>query len=151
MRGRFNSKDGHLYACGMSAWGTNQMMKGGGLYRVRYTGNRVTVPVGLETSKSGVILRFANRLDRAKAVNPSSYQVSSWEIVRSSNYGSQRYNVKHLEVMQVYLPEDGKSVKLSIDDIEPVDIMTLKFDILDDEGNPMKGTVQNTIHKLKFD
>ncbi len=38
MRGRFNPGDGQLYACGMSAWGTDQLLRGGGLYRVRYTG-----------------------------------------------------------------------------------------------------------------
>ncbi|MDA7916526.1 c-type cytochrome, partial [Verrucomicrobia bacterium] len=38
MRGRFHSGDGHLYLCGMAAWGTAQMQLPGGLYRIRATG-----------------------------------------------------------------------------------------------------------------
>jgi hypothetical protein len=149
MRGRFNPTDGHLYACGMSAWGTTQMMKGGGLYRLRYTGETITVPVSLKTSQSGVELRFATQLDPASAQDPSNYQVKTWEILRSSSYGSKRYNTKDLIIDEVSVLDAGKTVRIRIEDMQPVDIMTIEFDILNSQGITLKGAVQNTIHKLK--
>ena len=49
MRGRFNPKDGQLYALGMSAWATNQMIQVGGFYRIRYTDKPIyTCPLSLK-------------------------------------------------------------------------------------------------------
>ena len=58
MRGRFNPGDGQLYACGMSAWGTNQMLRGGGLYRIRYTGKPLTTPIHLKTTTSRIVIEL---------------------------------------------------------------------------------------------
>lgn len=148
MRGRFNQEDGHLYACGMSAWGTTQMMKGGGLYRLRYTGKPLTFPVQLKARETGIELGFASKLDIESAQDLTNYEVKTWDIVRSSKYGSDRYNIRELKVLKSMVLSDGKSVKLVIEDIEPVDIMTIKYNIKDTEGNQLQGTVQNTIHKL---
>lgn len=149
MRGRFNPEDGHLYACGMSAWGTTQLMKGGGLYRLRYTGKPLPLPVELKAWESGIELTFASPLDLKRAIEISNYEVKTWDIVRSSRYGSDRYNTQTLQISSVEAMSDGKSVKLIIEDIKPVDIMTITYDIMDEKGNEMKGTVQNTIHNLR--
>ena len=69
MRGRFNPEDGHLYACGMSAWGTSQTMRGGDFYRLRYTGKPLSLPVKLGAEEDGVTLTFANELNEEKAKN----------------------------------------------------------------------------------
>jgi hypothetical protein len=100
---------------------------------------------------SGVELNFASSLSPGTATDPGRYQVETWELVRSSDYGSERYNNKTLEISQVELLPDGKSVKLHLKDIVPVDVMTISYDIEDDEGNKMQGTVQNTIHNLRED
>jgi hypothetical protein len=148
MRGRFNQEDGHLYACGMSAWGTTQMMKGGGLYRLRYTGKPLTLPVQLKAWETGIVLGFASKLEMESAQDINNYEVKTWDIVRSSKYGSDRYNIQELKVLKSIMQSNGKSVKLLIEDIEPVDIMTIKYNIKDTEGNQLQGTVQNTIHNL---
>jgi hypothetical protein len=96
-----------------------------------------------------VELKFATELDAAIARKPSNYKVMSWDIVRSSSYGSKRYNIKELNIRQVVLLNDGNTVQLQLDDIKPVDIMTIQFDIKDRLGISLQGTVQNTIHKLK--
>ncbi len=149
MRGRFNPGDGQLYACGMSAWGTNQMMKGGGLYRLRYTGKTLPIPLELNAEERGMRLSFAEELDAATATDPANYLVKTWGLVRSSNYGSDRYDMQELTVTEATLNEDGKSVKLILPDIAPVDVMTISYDLQDAEGNDVKGTLQNTIHQLK--
>ena len=148
MRGRFNPLDGHLYACGMSAWGTNQMMRGGGLYRLRYTGKALPLPVKMKAWESGIELTFDSSLDPDKAIDVNRYQVSTWDLVRSSKYGSDRYNQQVLNISKVALLQDGKSVKLILTDIKPTDVMTISYDLVDSQGNEMKGTVQNTIHDL---
>ncbi len=149
MRGRFNPEDGQLYACGMSAWGTNQMMKGGGLYRLRYTGKPLPVPIQFSTEEAGVKLAFATSLNPEKVSNPANYEVKTWELKRSSEYGSERYNVRTLSVAKADISEDGKTVMLNLPDIAPVDVMTIRYKLADTEGNPMEGTLQNTIHALK--
>jgi glucose/arabinose dehydrogenase/cytochrome c5 len=149
MRGRFNPDDGQLYACGMSAWGTNQMMKGGGLYRLRYTGKPLPIPLELSAEEDGMRLSFAEELDPETTTNTANYSVKTWRLVRSSKYGSDRYDKQELAITEAILGEDGKSVKLVLPGIAPVDVMTIDYDVTDTQGNPMKGILQNTIHKLK--
>ncbi|MEM8889193.1 MAG: DUF6797 domain-containing protein [Bacteroidota bacterium] len=148
MRGRFNPEDGHLYACGMSAWGTSQMMKGGGLYRVRYTGKALSVPVKMQASREGLELTFASPLDKAFALNKENYEIETWDLIRSSEYGSERYNRTELEIAECRLLKDGKSVRLYLEGIKPVDVMTISYTLKDAMGNPLSGKVQNTIHHL---
>jgi len=148
MRGRFNSGDGQLYACGMSAWGTNQMLRGGGLYRVRYTGNPVTLPLGLKTTTSSVQLVFDQPLDIKKAGDLDNYVVKTWNIIRSSMYGSDRYNERTLTVSKAEVMADGKAVKLEVTDLQAVDVMTIEYTLASRNGIPMEGTIQNTIHAL---
>lgn len=148
MRGRFNSADGNLYACGMSAWGTSQTMRGGDFYRVRYLGKPLSLPVQLNAESDGIRLSFENELDETKSKAFSNYDVQTWNIVRSSKYGSERYNVQTLNVSEVVLSHDKKSVKLRIPGIQPVDVMTIAYSVMDAKGNKFSGRVQNTIHNL---
>lgn len=148
MRGRFNPKDGHLYACGMSAWGSSQTMRVGDLYRIRYTGNALPVPIGLKALKTGVELTFLEDLDSSTVEDIRNYTVKTWNLVRSSKYGSKRFDTKTLDISSAQLLSDGKTVKLLLTDIEPVDIMTISYNIKDTKGNTKQGTLQNTIHNL---
>ncbi|WP_276389243.1 DUF6797 domain-containing protein [Eudoraea chungangensis] len=148
MRGRFNPGDGQLYACGMSAWGTNQMLRGGGLYRIRYTGKPLTTPIHLKTTTSRIVLSFASELDLRDATNTANYVIKSWELKRSSKYGSDRYNEQILPIRKAELSKDGKAVSLSIEHIKPVDVMSISYDISNVHKMPFKGTVQSTIHNL---
>jgi hypothetical protein len=151
MRGRFNLGDGQLYACGMSAWGTNQMLRGGGLYRIRYTGKPLTTPVDLKTTTSGISLRFDSKLDFQQATDTNNFVINTWDLKRSSNYGSDRYNQQNLRILKSEQSADGKSIKLFLDEIAPVDVMTITYDLTDTAGNQLQGTVQNTIHHLGND
>lgn len=148
MRGRFNTGDGNLYVCGMSAWGTNQMMKGGALYRLRYTGKPLPLPVASNAKQDGILLSFADELDEKAAVDTSNYKVKTWEIKRSGKYGSERYNIQTLSVTGIQISADKKSVKLQIPTILPVDIMTIEYDIKDAGQRPFKGTLQQTVYQL---
>jgi hypothetical protein len=146
MRGRFNPKDGELYACGMSAWGTNQSMRGGGLYRVRYTGKTLTIPIKMKVLEKSIVLDFDSKLDQTVASNVSNYEVKTWELLRSKKYGSERHNQKTLKVTKAEI--DGKTLKLSIENLEKVDVITIDYKIKNTEGKTLSGSVQGTIHEL---
>jgi Cytochrome C oxidase, cbb3-type, subunit III len=146
MRGRFNPKDGELYACGMSAWGTNQSMRGGGLYRVRYTGKTLTIPVKMKVYEKDIVLDFDTKLDQIVASNVTNYEVKTWQLLRSKKYGSERHNQKILKVSKAQI--DGKTLKLSIENLEKVDVITIDYKIKNTEGKILSGSIQGTIHEL---
>ncbi|MFT6806951.1 MAG: hypothetical protein ACJA01_000169 [Saprospiraceae bacterium] len=148
MRGRFHPSDGQMYLCGMEAWSTSQNMRTGDLYRIRYTGQPLSVPIGLEMDEEGVILTFAEVLNVTQAKKINNYQISTWDLLRSKKYGSDRHNVSELNISRVKLFGKGKKVKLFLPEIKPVDVMTISYDLTNEDGIEMKGTVQNTIHNL---
>lgn len=149
MRGRFNADDGHLYACGMSAWGTSQLMRGGGLYRIRYTGKPLAIPIQQETFTDGIELKFSEQLDKTKAEEISSYKIEIWDLIRSRKYGSDRHNKKLLEVKKAQLLSDGVTIKLFIPDIKIVDVITIEYDLINSDQEVMAGSLQSTIHNLR--
>lgn len=146
MRGRFNPADGQLYACGMSAWGTNQMMRGGGLYRVRYTGKTLPIPVKMKVLEKSIVLDFATPLDQTAAADLTNFAVKTWQLLRSKKYGSERLDQKVLEVTKAQA--EGSSLTLSIKNLEKVDVITIDYKIKNAKGEPLKGSIQGTIHQL---
>ena len=148
MRGRFNPDDEHLYLCGMEAWSTTQNQRTGDLYRIKYSGKTIPIPIKLNAKKTGMNLTFASELNSESASKMSNYEIKKWDLIRSRKYGSERYNIETLDIFDIKISADGKTVKLILEDIAAVDVMTIKYDILDKEGIPLQGTVQNTIHAL---
>ena len=148
MRGRFNPKDGQLYICGMSAWATSQMMQLGGMYRIRYTGKPLNLPVKMQAIEDGVLLTFASDLDKNTAESSTSFTVNTWDLKRSRQYGSKRYNVKQLTIENAALLDDRKSVLIKLPEIKPTWVMEIHYRLKSGKGAVFEGAVQNTIHKL---
>jgi hypothetical protein len=147
MRGRFNPRDGQLYTCGMSAWGTNQMMQGGGLYRVRYTGNTITIPVKMEVFEQKILLEFGTKLDPIIASDVNNVEVKTWNLLRSKKYGSDRLDMKTLLVKNATTQEN--KLELTIENLEKVDVITIDYNVKNSKGEPIMGSIQGTIHELK--
>ncbi|MCB0631372.1 MAG: DUF6797 domain-containing protein [Saprospiraceae bacterium] len=149
MRGRFHPADGQFYGCGMSAWATNQMIQVGGLYRVRYTGLPLHLPVTLAATQTGIELTFSDPLDKASAENPANFEITTWDLKRSHNYGSKRYNVQQLKISKAKLDEDGKLLRIALPDIQPTWVMEIKYHLEATDGKPVEGIIQNTIYTLE--
>ena len=149
MRGRFNPEDGQLYACGMSAWGTSQLMLGGGLYRIRYTGKPISVPLSWEANEGASLMTFAQPLDAEAAMQISNYEINTWQLKRSKKYGSDRHDKKTLAITAATLSDDHRSVTLTIPEIAPTDGMTIQYKLKDADGAELDGTLQTTIHALQ--
>jgi len=149
MRGRFNPADGQLYTCGMSAWATNQMIQVGGLYRVRYTGKPLHLPTGLKALSAGVELTFSDPLDREVATDPTNYEINTWDLERSRRYGSDRHNLKALQIEKISLSKDNRRVLIHLPEIAPTWVMEIKYSLKGKAGTPFEGSVQNTIYALE--
>ena len=149
MRGRFNPADGQLYALGMSAWATNQMIQVGGLYRIRYTEEPLRLPVGMKALKEGVQLTFATPLDPESSVDPHNFTITTWQLERSRKYGSDRYDTRELAIEKVTLQEEGRQVMLVIPEIAPTWVMEIQYRLSDTRGGAVNGSIQNTIYALE--
>jgi hypothetical protein len=130
----------------MSAWGTNQMMRGGGLYRVRYTGKTLPIPIKMKVLEKSIVLDFATPLDQAAAADLTNFEVKTWQLLRSKKYGSERLDQKVLEVTKAQA--EGSRLTLSIKNLEKVDVITIDYNIKNAKGEPLKGSIQGTIHQL---
>ena len=133
----------------MSAWATNQMIQVGGLYRVRYTGRSVHLPIAMKALAAGIQLTFAAPLDRAAAENPDQYTITTWDLKRTRNYGSRRYNTQELTIDRVTLADDGKTLLIHLPDIQPTWVMEIKYTLTGEDGTAFEGVVQNTIYALE--
>jgi putative heme-binding domain-containing protein len=147
MRGRFHPGDAQLYVCGLYGWAGNQTYPGG-FYRVRAMGKAVHVPLGLKTLNEGVALTFSAGLDRASAVDLSHYEVKTWSLKRSVNYGSEHIDEKPARVVGAGLSEDGKTVILEIEGFRPVQCIEIKYALRGVGGERVEGQFDGTIHAI---
>jgi hypothetical protein len=147
MRGRFQPQDGQLYTCGMYAWAANPQQPGG-FYRIRYTGQPIYLPLGLNARPRGVRITFSGRLDAQTAGDPRNYTVTIWSIRRTANYGSDHFDERRLDVAAARLSEDGRSVELEIPQIQPTWCMEIKYSLRAADGDYVEGKIHNTIHDL---
>jgi hypothetical protein len=148
IRGRFHPRNGHLYLCGMQAWATNQTDQTGGLYRVRYTGRPLHLPIEVHAVRNGVRLTFTESLDPVTAADPASYLIETWSLRRSASYGSDHYDEQALEVARASLSRDGRTVTLEVPRIQPTQCMRIAYKLRDSGGATFQGELHNTIHKL---
>ncbi len=148
MRGRFHPKDGQLYMAGMFAWAGSQQQPGG-LYRLRYTGRPVHLPVELSATKRGMTIAFSGELDVESAKNVKNWRVKAWDLKRTKRYGSKHFNERAWEVKRVRVDADRKTVHLEIPEIAPTWGMEIRYTLKSVEGKAVKGNVHNTIHVLR--
>ena len=147
MRGRFNSQDGQLYLCGLSAWGSTQSQLGG-LFRIKPSQKSLSLPLEIHATTKGIQLVFSSPISSLSASDVSHYKIRVWDLVRSRKYGSKHYNEKTIKVEKAVLGSDLKSVFLTIPEIKPTWGMEIKYQILGQDGQVIDGLVQNTIHQL---
>lgn len=144
MRGRFHPENEHLYLCGMAAWGTAQMQMPGGFYRIRATGQAMHLPTNLRALKKGMEITFSDPVD----LEGAHFEVRSWALLRSAEYGSDHYDEKTHLVNGSSVSADGKVLMLDIAEMAPLWQMSIKYELKGPDGKPVIGEIQNTIHQL---
>ncbi|NND32244.1 MAG: hypothetical protein HKN76_06590 [Saprospiraceae bacterium] len=152
IRGRFNPVDGQLYTCGMSAWATNQMIQTGGLYRVRYNPDRkLNLPVEMQVIESGIKLVFSEALHPQEAIDTANFTINTWELKRTRNYGSKRYDVRNMTIEDIQLTDQNQCLYLEVNNLKPTWIMEIIYTLKNDAGEEFSGAIQNTIYALAQD
>jgi putative heme-binding domain-containing protein len=147
MRPRFHPTDGQLYICGMFAWAGNQTQPGG-FYRVRYTGPPADLPCGLKVRSAGIDVTFSEPLDAMNVADVRNYEIKTWNLKRSQNYGSKHLDERTLSVVQASLLPDGKTVRLDIAGIAPTPGMEIQYRLKGTDGRAIIGVIHNTINAL---
>ncbi len=158
MRGRVNPSDRRLYISGLKGWQTTSP-RDGCFERVRYTGGKVYLPVGLEVKESGVKLTFSEPLDAESASIPGRYGVERWNYRWTKNYGSKdwlfsdpaRMGRDRMEVLSAKLSADGRSVFLELAGLAPVMQMQVRYRLRAADGKDVRGDIFHTVHKLGAD
>ncbi len=155
LHGSVNPADGQLYVAGFQVlgWGTTAARLAG-LGRVRYSGAASTLPRELVATDKGILLRFDERLEPARAVNPDSYALASWHYVRTFEYGSPQFKadgtvgIDRLPPAGALLSQDGKSVFIAVPGMKPVMQMRLGWSLATAAGEPFQETAYFTPREL---
>jgi hypothetical protein len=69
-------------------------------------------------------------------------------LIRSERYGSPRQNVKQLKIAAAKISANGRTLSLTLPEIEPVWQMEVRYDLKGANGEGVTGRLQNTIHTL---
>ena len=135
-RGAFSPRDGQLYVAGMAGWIT--YAPGEGCFqRMRSTGDPVQAPRATEAHENGVLLRFADPLDKNAASDVRRFFAQEWSYRYSAGYGSEEYSVRSpdkrghdpLAITSAHLLEDGRALFLEIPQLAPANVLHLRCDL----------------------
>jgi glucose/arabinose dehydrogenase len=152
-RVRFFEDRNALFLTGIRGWQTNAT-RDAGFYRVRYTGKKANLPVGLNVVPGAVKITFSDPLDRKAAEDVDNYNVQQWNYRWLENYGSPHFKVSDpkkqghddVEVESATLSKDGRTVTLKIDGLRPVMQMRIAYTLRAADGAKVQSAIHNTIN-----
>ena len=151
LKGATNPSDGRPYFVGFQIW-DSIAKRLEGLCRLRVLDKLDGAPESVEVVRDGVRLTFSEKLDPEKALNPANYQASSWEYVRTKDYGSAQYRsdgapgVDSWFVHSVLLSEDRRSIFLAIDGVRETMQLEVQYNLFE-KWTP----VYFTVNEIKYD
>jgi azurin len=154
-RGRFNPLDGQFYVSGMTGWGTYSL-EVGCFHRVRFTGDRVQLPVGFHVYQNGVSVTFSEPIDRAVAEKAGMHFAQCWNYRYSGAYGSPEYSTRHqgvqghdtLVIKSAHVLSGGRTLFLEIPDLQPVNQLHLRLYVESTGTAPSGRDLFATVHRL---
>lgn len=157
-RARVNPADGQVYATGLNGWNANGRpgLLEGGVQRVRYTGKPVNLVMDVKAVKDGLRLAFNFPLRRDSATSLGSYDLEQWNYKWQATYGSEQWSLKHpdekghdkLVIQEVELGGDGRSVRLKIPGLRPVNQILLKLNLKTARDAEFREEVYLTINQV---
>lgn len=146
-RGRFHT-DGALYLSGMFAWGSNQQSQEGGFYRLRKTKSPAYLPIGLNAQPGRMVIELSDPVDPKSVENLENFEIQTWDLKRSANYGSDHYNQQTRTLTGASLSPDGTKMTLEVPSLEPTWGMEIRCRLTGQDGSTFERVIHNTIHKL---
>lgn len=157
MRGRVNPADGQVYATGLTGWngGGRVGLRDNGIQRLRYTGKPYRMVSDCQVERDGLRIEFNFPLDEQSATNRASWQAKHWNYHWRRNYGSAMYSpttdqvgAEEMNVTSVDLSEDGRTAKLMIPDLKPVNQVHIILNVTDESGTPFSEEIYWTINRV---
>jgi hypothetical protein len=130
-------KDGSMFAGGSSrGWGGGA--KPHGLQRVVWTGKVPFEVHEMHAAKDGFRLTFTHPIDKERGSDPKAYAMQCWTYRYHSTYGDGPQNRHTLTIKSATVGEDGKSVALVVEGLEPYNVHELRLDgVRDRDGFPL--------------
>ncbi len=148
MRGRFHPRDGQLYLCGMFAWAGNQQQPGG-LYRLRYTGQPVHLPVGLAATHEGLRITFSGPLERhfgrgrRQLLRESLVAQADGQLrLAALRRAFTARRVRAISIRQPHRPAQAPR-------LAPTWGMEIHYDVQTSNRSPVSGLIHNTVYLLR--
>ncbi len=109
-----------------------------GLQRIRFTGKVPFEVHDIRIQPDGFILSFTHPVDAGAFDDVERYQAQSWHYDYGFRYGSPKRDVKSLPVTSVSPLADGRSVRVTLDGMEPRKIIQLELSNLNSrDGLPL--------------
>ncbi|MEX0742051.1 MAG: DUF6797 domain-containing protein [Phycisphaeraceae bacterium] len=155
-RARQHPVDGQVWATGLSGWQGPAGGADGCLQRLRYVGEGGRFLTGFEVEPKGIRLRFNFALDAGEAANTDRYQVTQWNYKWTAGYGSAHHSVANpgqvgeddVPVIEAQVDDEGHSVLLRMDAVQPIDQMRIDLDLRDASGEAFTEQIYLTIHRV---
>ena len=144
IRARFSPLDGQMYVGGMFSWASSRSEQEGGLFRVRYKGGPLNMPIDLRAKPNQLEISFTDPLDGNVAEEIDRYAIKVWDLKRTENYGSDHFNEQPLQIESAKLLADKRTVRLSIPDLKPTWCMEIVCRLTGDDGTEFR----RVIHRL---
>jgi azurin len=132
----------------MNGWGTYSPDIGC-FQRIRYTGERVQLPIGFHVHANGVVVRFSEPVNTTVANDATQQFAQCWNYRYSPGYGSKEYSVFHppmighdvLRVRSSHTLPDGRSVFLEIPDLQLCSQLHLFMNVGETEASELMATL----------
>lgn len=154
-RARVNPADGQVYAVGLDGWngGGRLGLVDQGIQRLRYTGKPVSLVTDCQVEADGLRIDFNFPLDTTATADLNSYVAEHWNYHWRPNYGSDMFSPttdqpgkEVMNVTKATLSADGKSVKLTVPDLKPVNQVHLKLNLKGRQGQQFREEIYWTIN-----
>jgi hypothetical protein len=130
-------RDGSLFA-----GGTNRGWGGGArpycLQRLVWTGKTPFEPLEMRARPDGFEVAFTQPVDPKTAADVASYKLSCWTYRYAGDYGDPPRDTKDLKITRADVAADGKSVRLSVEGLQPYYVHALRMDgVKNTESQPL--------------
>jgi sugar lactone lactonase YvrE len=157
MRARVNPLDGQVHATGLQGWngGGRIGLLDSGVQRLRFTGNEDFMVIDCQVTQDGLRIAFNDALDADASTNPDAYTIEVWNYQWRREYGSDQFSpttgevgIEKWDIESVSLGSDGRSIKLSLPDLIPVDQLHLRLRVKSQKGTRLDEEIYWTIHRV---
>jgi len=157
MRGRVNPQDGQVYVTGLDGWngGGRKGLKDKGIERVRYTGKPFHMVTDAKVEPDGLRLTMNFKVNPDSLKNRKNWEIEQWNYQWRPSYGSEQYHPEtgakghqKLNIDKILISPDGRSIKLVIPNIRPVNQLRMEFAIETEDEMPFEEEIYWTINRV---